>query len=151
VIRKALFWLHLSAGGTAGSFIFIMAVTGVMLAFERQVIAFVDRDLRFVTNPRTPSRGRYAIFSQQFAAPIWVTRLPLPYAMSLKLPQSFPSAGRRQFMSIHTVALFWVRVPPTPMITFLQSSDCIGRSVLRLDRRRPVVGSQRSLIFCSLR
>jgi uncharacterized iron-regulated membrane protein len=51
MIRKTLFWLHLSAGVTAGLFIFIMAATGVVLSFERQTIEFVDRDLRSVTLP----------------------------------------------------------------------------------------------------
>ncbi|HEV7238353.1 MAG TPA: PepSY-associated TM helix domain-containing protein [Thermoanaerobaculia bacterium] len=45
-IRKILFWLHLTAGVTAGAIILLMSVTGVLLAFERQVIAFGERDLR---------------------------------------------------------------------------------------------------------
>jgi uncharacterized iron-regulated membrane protein len=48
VIRRVLFWLHLSAGVTAGLFIFIMAATGVVLSFEKPVIDFGDRDLRSV-------------------------------------------------------------------------------------------------------
>lgn len=51
MIRKTLFWLHLSAGVAAGLFIFIMAGTGVVLAFERQIVSFVDRDIRSVTVP----------------------------------------------------------------------------------------------------
>ncbi len=50
-IRKVLFWLHLSAGVTSGLFIFIMAATGVLLAFERQIADFVDHDIQFVTVP----------------------------------------------------------------------------------------------------
>lgn len=51
MIRKIFFWLHLWAGVTVGLFIFIMAITGVVLAFERQIIALVDRDIRSVTVP----------------------------------------------------------------------------------------------------
>jgi uncharacterized iron-regulated membrane protein len=51
VIRKTLFWLHLSAGVTAGVFIFSMAATGVVLAFERQIVEFVDSDARSVSVP----------------------------------------------------------------------------------------------------
>lgn len=51
MMRKTLFWAHLSIGITAGLFIFIMAATGVLLAFEKQVIDFVDRDIRFVAVP----------------------------------------------------------------------------------------------------
>ncbi len=39
MIRKTLFWLHLSVGVAAGVFILIMAATGVVLALERQIIA----------------------------------------------------------------------------------------------------------------
>ncbi|HTQ98494.1 MAG TPA: PepSY-associated TM helix domain-containing protein [Candidatus Acidoferrum sp.] len=37
MFRKTLFWLHLSAGVVAGIAIFIMSLTGVLLAFERQI------------------------------------------------------------------------------------------------------------------
>src|SRR5947209_16669029 len=51
MIRKILFWLHLSAGVAAGLFILVMAATGVVLSFERQIIDFVDRDIRSVASP----------------------------------------------------------------------------------------------------
>ncbi|MBV8706184.1 MAG: PepSY domain-containing protein [Acidobacteriaceae bacterium] len=51
MIRKALFWLHLSTGVTAGLFIFVMAATGVVLSFERQMVELVDWDLRSVSVP----------------------------------------------------------------------------------------------------
>ena len=51
VIRKVLFWLHLITGVTAGLFISVMAATGVILSFERQIIEFVDRDIRSVFAP----------------------------------------------------------------------------------------------------
>ena len=57
MLRKILFWLHLSAGVAAGSFIFVMAATGVLLSFERQITDFVDRDIRFVSVPQDPQPG----------------------------------------------------------------------------------------------
>jgi uncharacterized iron-regulated membrane protein len=45
-LRKIFFWLHLAAGVTAGAVILLMSVTGVLLAFERQVIAYSERGLR---------------------------------------------------------------------------------------------------------
>jgi uncharacterized iron-regulated membrane protein len=54
MIRKILFWVHLSAGTTAGLFIFVMAATGVVLSFERQIIDFMDRDIRSVSIPNNP-------------------------------------------------------------------------------------------------
>jgi uncharacterized iron-regulated membrane protein len=41
--RKALFWLHLSMGIIAGTVILILSVTGVVLAFQRQIVGAVDR------------------------------------------------------------------------------------------------------------
>src|SRR5262249_25226828 len=35
--RQVLFWIHLSAGVVAGIVILIMSVTGILLAYERQV------------------------------------------------------------------------------------------------------------------
>lgn len=45
-LRKVFFWLHLTAGVTAGLVILLMSVTGVLLAFERQAVAYAERDLR---------------------------------------------------------------------------------------------------------
>ena len=52
MLRKIFFWLHLSLGVAASTFIFIMAGTGVLLSFERQIIDFVDRDLRTFSTPQ---------------------------------------------------------------------------------------------------
>lgn len=41
-IRKILFWLHLTAGSLAGIVIFIMSLTGVLLAWQRQIISLAD-------------------------------------------------------------------------------------------------------------
>src|SRR5688572_1120908 len=46
--RKVIFWTHLSAGATAGVVIFIMCVTGALLAFERQIIEYSERGERYV-------------------------------------------------------------------------------------------------------
>ena len=51
MIRKVLFWAHLSTGVTAGVFIFVMAATGVLLSFEKQVVQFADRAIRSVSVP----------------------------------------------------------------------------------------------------
>jgi uncharacterized iron-regulated membrane protein len=54
MIRKGLFWIHLVLGVSAGAFILIMAATGVMLGFERQISDFIDRDIRWVSVPYAP-------------------------------------------------------------------------------------------------
>jgi len=60
-LRRALFWCHLAAGSLAGAVIFTMCVTGVLLAFQPQVLRFVERGVR-----RVPETGR----PRQAAEPI---------------------------------------------------------------------------------
>ena len=45
MIRRILFWLHLNIAITAGSVILVMATTGVLLAFEPQLVDWAERDL----------------------------------------------------------------------------------------------------------
>lgn len=49
--RKVLFWLHLVAGVVAGVVIGVMSFTGAALAFEKEIIAWVESDLRHVARP----------------------------------------------------------------------------------------------------
>lgn len=55
--RQVLFWLHLSAGLVAGVVIFVMCVTGALLAFERQTIQWSESDVRYVTVRNEPKLG----------------------------------------------------------------------------------------------
>src|SRR5262245_31019349 len=42
LFRKVLFWCHLTVGVIAGLVILIMSVTGVLLAYERQITYWAD-------------------------------------------------------------------------------------------------------------
>lgn len=42
LLRPVIFWAHLCIGVVAGALILLMSVTGVMLGFERQMIAWID-------------------------------------------------------------------------------------------------------------
>jgi uncharacterized iron-regulated membrane protein len=44
MLRKMLFWLHLITGIAAGIIILIMSVTGVLLTYEKQILAWADRE-----------------------------------------------------------------------------------------------------------
>ena len=50
-VREAVFWLHLLCGSIAGIVILVMSVTGILLAFEPQIVDWAERDLRTVTPP----------------------------------------------------------------------------------------------------
>ena len=41
-LRKIIFWCHLAAGVFAGVVILVMSVTGVLLTYERQIVAWAD-------------------------------------------------------------------------------------------------------------
>ena len=45
MLRKTVFWIHLCVGVTAGLVILMMSVTGVLLTYERQILAWADRSL----------------------------------------------------------------------------------------------------------
>jgi uncharacterized iron-regulated membrane protein len=41
--RRILFWIHLTAGSVAGLVILVMSVTGILLAYKRQIMHHADR------------------------------------------------------------------------------------------------------------
>jgi uncharacterized iron-regulated membrane protein len=50
-LRQSIFWLHFVVGLVTGLVILIMAATGVLIAFERPILAFTERDVRTVPFP----------------------------------------------------------------------------------------------------
>lgn len=50
-LRKALFWTHFAVGILAGGVILFMALTGILLSFEPQILAWADRDVRAAPAP----------------------------------------------------------------------------------------------------
>lgn len=53
--RTLLFWIHLVAGLVAGLFITLMSFTGAALAFEKELVAWAERDVRRIAVPGEPS------------------------------------------------------------------------------------------------
>src|SRR5262245_35696105 len=43
MLRKTVFWIHLVCGVAAGLVVLMMSATGVLLTYERQILAWVDR------------------------------------------------------------------------------------------------------------
>ncbi len=58
--RKIVFWAHLISGLLAGLAIGIMCFTGTALAFEKQLIAFAERDARKIAEP-APGAARLTL------------------------------------------------------------------------------------------
>src|SRR5688572_21090314 len=55
-LRTLIFWPHLMAGVTAGIVILVMSVTGVLLTYERQLIAWSDSQYRSTVPAEGASR-----------------------------------------------------------------------------------------------
>jgi uncharacterized iron-regulated membrane protein len=49
--RQVLFWLHLSAGLICGVVVALLCLTGTALAFEKELIAWAERDARRIEAP----------------------------------------------------------------------------------------------------
>jgi uncharacterized iron-regulated membrane protein len=67
-LRTVFFWLHLTAGVIAGAVILLMSITGVALTYERQMIAWSDREFKSTPREgvdRMPVEQLIAEFRQQ--------------------------------------------------------------------------------------
>ena len=80
MFRQILFWLHLIAGLISGLVIAILCFTGTVLAFEKQWVAWSERDARQITPPAADS-----------------TRLPLD-ALRARLRTAHPDARPTSFI-----------------------------------------------------
>jgi len=79
-LRRILFWIHLTAGCFAGSVVLIMSVTGVLLAYQRQITSWFDGDLR--SNP--PALGAARLPVGAILAPIATQKGSTPSAITLR-------------------------------------------------------------------
>lgn len=58
-LRSVFFWLHLATGTVAGIVILTMSVTGVVLVFEKPIIAWAERAYR--STPTAPDASRVSV------------------------------------------------------------------------------------------
>ncbi len=77
-LRKAIFWAHLVMGLTVGIVILTMAVTGIMIAYQRQLIARAERSVSTVIPPAGAEALR-------------------PEALAAKVAEAFPEARASGF------------------------------------------------------
>ena len=91
-LRKIIFWLHLVGGLIAGAVVLVMSVTGVLLAFERQMIEWADRDLRV----DSAGAWRGAVIRQTRSSPAFAR---LNRRRAFRLDAAFRSRGSRRDQS----------------------------------------------------
>lgn len=55
-LRKLLFWMHLLTGVAIGLVVLVMSVSGVLLSYERQIVALSDTGVRVAPPPAGPAQ-----------------------------------------------------------------------------------------------
>src|SRR6266542_4181 len=60
IFRRLIFWIHLIVGVTAGLVVLTMSVTGALLAYERQIMAWADTR-SYDTTPPAPDAPRLPV------------------------------------------------------------------------------------------
>jgi uncharacterized iron-regulated membrane protein len=69
-LRTALFWLHLATGVVAGAVVLVMAVTGVLLTYQKQMTAWADLRAASVAASRAASAAVVAPAAGESRLPI---------------------------------------------------------------------------------
>lgn len=87
VLRKVIFWCHLAAGVFAGVVVLIMSVTGVLLAYERQITAWADTRGYEVSAP-APGASRLPV--ETILAEVRKSRPGTPAAFTVRSKPTAP-------------------------------------------------------------
>ncbi|HEX8561043.1 MAG TPA: PepSY-associated TM helix domain-containing protein [Pyrinomonadaceae bacterium] len=88
LFRKVIFWCHLAAGVFAGVVVLVMSVTGVLLAYERQLTAWADtRGYRAA--PPAPGASRLPV--EALLAGVREARPGSPSAFTVRADPSAPA------------------------------------------------------------
>lgn len=106
--RKVIFWCHLAVGTIAGIVIFIMSVTGVLLAFEKQITRWADTRSYTVAQPSSDAR-RLSV--EALLAKLRETQAPAPTSVTMYDDKSSPATigfagGRNLFVNPYTGEVF---------------------------------------------
>jgi uncharacterized iron-regulated membrane protein len=105
-LRKVLFWCHLAAGVTAGLVILLMCVTGVLLAYERQISRWADTRGYAVSRP-SPGAARLPAGTLLARVRESQPSAPQPSAVTVYGAEDAPAAlsfpgGRTLFVNPYT-------------------------------------------------
>ncbi len=87
-LRKIIFWCHLPVGVVAGIVILIMCVTGVLLAYEKQIISWADTRAYRSAPPTAEARH---LPTETLVAKAREARGTNPTAITLKSDSSAPA------------------------------------------------------------
>ena len=95
-VRKVVFWCHLITGVSAGIIILLMSVTGVLLTFEKQIIAWADtRNYRSSPPPEASRLSPEALLERLKTSTPDATPQTLTLRSDPAMPASAGVAGGR--------------------------------------------------------
>ena len=100
-LRRVFFWLHLTTGSLAGIVILVMSFTGVLLMYEKQIVAWADqREYRSV--PPSPGAARLPL--EALLAKVRETPAGLPATVTVRADPTAPVAlgyGPQRFVYVN--------------------------------------------------
>jgi uncharacterized iron-regulated membrane protein len=113
-VRKILFWIHLATGCLAGIVVLIMSVTGVLLAYQRQITNWMDRGLR----SRATAAQAPRLPIETLLASVIAHNRAMPSAITVRSDPSLPAEvifGREHVLlvNVYTGAVFGESAPAT--------------------------------------
>jgi uncharacterized iron-regulated membrane protein len=85
--RRFLFWIHLTAGSMAGLVILVMSLTGVLLAYKRQIVNWADRGFQ-----SQPAPGAQRLPVEELLAKQEATQGRTPSGITLRSDPAAPVA-----------------------------------------------------------
>jgi len=100
VFRRVLFWAHLSAGVAAGLLILLMSATGVLLAYEKQLVAAAEQGNRVAVPVDAPLLSVAALADKALAAAPDAQRLALVFNLDPAMPVTV-TRGRDTPLLLH--------------------------------------------------
>ena len=105
-LRKFIFWPHLIAGVLTGIVILVMSVTGVLLTYERQLIAWSDSHFQSTVTERYPQRVAVAtVLTNLRTAHPDVQPATVTFARDPRKPITISAGQRTLFADAYTGAL----------------------------------------------
>jgi uncharacterized iron-regulated membrane protein len=103
LLRRVIFWSHLVAGAVAGTIVFVMLVTGVLLTYEKPMVAWADtRAYRAAPPPGAVRLPPAALVAAVQAASPAATPATLTIWSDPSAPASVAAGPRTLFVNPYT-------------------------------------------------
>lgn len=100
LFRRTLFWAHLSCGVAAGLLILLMSATGVLLAYEKQLVASAEQNNHVAVPADAPRLTADALADKARAAAPDAQRLALVFNLDPAMPVTL-TRGRDAPLLLH--------------------------------------------------